>query len=47
MEAETREKCELCLEFVDYCECRRCEKCENLTQAIYAKTKCECGGRFY
>jgi hypothetical protein len=47
MTLDLREKCEACYELIDYCECRRCEKCEELTLIQEAKKRCKCGGKFY
>ena len=43
---EDREKCDICSEFVDYCQCSRCETCEELTHVDLAKELCECGGEW-
>lgn len=39
--------CYVCGELMQLCECRRCEKCEELTPIVHAGKRCECGGRFY
>jgi len=39
--------CDICGELLSFCECRRCQECEQLTAADIADTKCECGGEFY
>ncbi len=44
---ETLEEfCTLCADKVDYCECRRCEDCEELS-LINNDICTECGGEFY
>jgi len=41
------ELCELCEDKVDYCECRRCEECGELTLSEDAEDECLiCGGDF-
>jgi hypothetical protein len=38
--------CTLCSDHIDYCECRRCEECEELS--LVENEHCtKCGGEFY
>jgi hypothetical protein len=39
--------CYICEELLTFCECRRCQECEELIAIDIADERCDCGGEFY